>query len=193
LASIQRSGALCNGVQTGLGDGWLYRGAAALIDTEACPGGSVADAAPLKVHEIAVPSQNERWVSHEPRNGRGLQRLIAISALSMALGLGWFTGWNLYRYFERPDELSGRAAVDALVDRIIAVESDGDPNAKNNRSSCELSLGCPPGPGRGSWSCEAVEYHWPGADREVGVGQAERRRSDPKQRLGQIGSSLPDR
>ncbi len=23
------------------------------------------------------------------------------------------------------------------------------------RSSCELSLGCPPGPDRGSWSCEA--------------------------------------
>jgi hypothetical protein len=22
-------------------------------------------------------------------------------------------------------------------------------------ASCELSLGCPPGPGRGSWSCDA--------------------------------------
>jgi hypothetical protein len=36
--------------------------------------------------------------------------------------------------------LSGRAALTALVERIIAVESNGDPNAKNSRSSA-MGLG----------------------------------------------------
>jgi len=44
-------------------------------------------------------------------------------------------GWSLYGYFSQSDELSGGAALTALVERIIAVESNGDPNAKNSRSS----------------------------------------------------------
>jgi len=53
----------------------------------------------------------------------------------MALGLGWFGGSNFYRYFDKRDELTGRAAINAVVERIIGVESNGDPTAKNNRSS----------------------------------------------------------
>jgi hypothetical protein len=51
-----------------------------------------------------------------------------------------FGGWSLYRYFGLSDELSGTTAVSTLVERIIAVESDGDPNAKNSRSSA-MGLG----------------------------------------------------
>jgi hypothetical protein len=45
----------------------------------------------------------------------------------MALGLGWFGGSNFYRYFDKRDELTGRAAINAVVERIIGVESNGDP------------------------------------------------------------------
>ena len=67
--------------------------------------------------------------------GRGLRLAIVTGAFSVALGLGWFSGSNLYRYFDRRDELTGRAAVNAAVERIIGVESNGNPNAKNSRSS----------------------------------------------------------
>ena len=65
----------------------------------------------------------------------------------MAFGLGWFSGLNLSRYFDRRDELTGRAAINAVVERIIGVESNGDPTAKNDRSSAT-------GPGqflKGTW------------------------------------------
>ncbi len=103
--------------------------AAALIDTQ------TSDAAPLRVHEVAVPGENGRWVSHEPRSGRGFRLGIVTGALLMALGLGWFGGSNFYRYFDKRDELTGRAAINAVVERIIGVESNGDPTAKNSRSS----------------------------------------------------------
>jgi len=103
--------------------------AAALIDTQ------TSDAAPLRVHEVVVPSENGRWVSHEPRSGRGFRLGIVTGALLMALGLGWFGGSNFYRYFDKRDELTGRAAINAVVERIIGVESNGDPTAKNSRSS----------------------------------------------------------
>ena len=67
--------------------------------------------------------------------GRGLWLAIVTGAFLVALGLGWFSGSNLYRYFDRRDELTGRAAVNAVVERIIGVESNGNPNAKNSRSS----------------------------------------------------------
>jgi hypothetical protein len=58
----------------------------------------------------------------------------------IVLGFGSLAGWSLYGYFSQPDELSGTTAVSALVERIIAVESNGDPNAKNSRSSA-IGLG----------------------------------------------------
>ena len=89
--------------------------AAALIDTQ------TSDAAPLRVHEVVVPSENGRWVSHEPRSGRGFRLGIVTGALLMALGLGWFGGSNFYRYFDKRDELTGGAAINAVVERIIGV------------------------------------------------------------------------
>ena len=103
--------------------------AAALIDTQ------TSDAAPLRVHEVVVPSENGRWVSHEPRSGRGFRLGIVTGALLMALGLGWFGGSNFYRYFDKRDELTGGAAINAVVERIIGVELNDDPTAKNSRSS----------------------------------------------------------
>ncbi len=115
-----------------------------LLDSEAAvaaigtrrPGVTRSEAAPLGVEELVVPMADRRWVSRDPRRRRrGIRFAIVMGSFLMALGLGWFGG-SCYRYFfNRPDELTGQTAIDAVVERIIEVESNGDPNAKNSRSS----------------------------------------------------------
>jgi hypothetical protein len=106
-----------------------------LIVTQADLGVTRSNATPLRIQELAVPIQDTRSVSHKPRRGPGLRLVIGISALLSVLVLGWFAGSSLYPYFDRGGELTGRAAINAVVERIIAVESNGDPNAKNSHSS----------------------------------------------------------
>jgi hypothetical protein len=95
-----------------------------------------SDAAPLKIREIAIPiPDRRRRGSRKKRRGRDFRLVVRITALVSAFGLGWIIGSNLYSYFDRGDEITDRSTVNAVVERIIAVESDGDPNAKNSRSS----------------------------------------------------------
>ncbi len=108
--------------------------AAALADRKTCLKARVTDLTPPRLPNIAIFSPNERWASHEPPRAFDLQYIVLTSALLVALGFGCLAGWSLYGYFY-PDEVSGTTAVSALVERIIAVESNGDPNAKNSRSS----------------------------------------------------------
>jgi hypothetical protein len=90
--------------------------------------------APPLPNEVTIPNRNERWAS-APRES-DCQFFVVTVALLIVLGLG-FGGWGLYRSFDQLDELT---AVSALVERIIVVESNGDPNAKNSRSSA-MGLG----------------------------------------------------
>ena len=89
---------------------------------------------------VDVGTRSKAGVTGAAPRGADLQFFVVTSALVIALGLGSFGGWSLYGYFSKPEELSGRAAVSALVERIITVESNGDPNAKNGRSSA-MGLG----------------------------------------------------
>ena len=73
--------------------------------------------------------------SRKKRSRREFWLAVRISTLVSAFGLGWIIGSNLYSYFDTRGETTDRSAVNAVVERIIAVESDGDPNAKNRRSS----------------------------------------------------------
>ena len=75
-----------------------------------------------------------------PRSARAIRRFIGAALLLTAFGLGWFGGGSVYNYFDQGDELATGAAVNAIVAKIIAVESNGDPNAKNKHSSA-LGLG----------------------------------------------------
>jgi hypothetical protein len=86
-----------------------------------------------RVQEIRAPNRNERWV----RNDWGPRPLITMGMLLTALGLGgWFGGSNSYWLPDfRRDELTGEPPIDKVVERIIGIESNGDPNAKNKRSS----------------------------------------------------------
>jgi hypothetical protein len=105
---------------------------AALIDAQTYPVVTKSDAAPLRLGEFRGPSKNGARLSDELCSERDLWLAIVTGAFLVALGLGWFGGAN---YFDRRDALTGRAAVNAVVERIIGVESNGNPNAKNSRSS----------------------------------------------------------
>jgi len=55
--------------------------------------------------------------------------------LLLAFGLGWFGGNSILLPDPRRVNPVGGAVIDAVVERIIGIESNGDPNAKNKRSS----------------------------------------------------------
>ena len=61
--------------------------------------------------------------------------------LLAAFGFGWYCGRSIWLFDLRldhelrRDEQRGAALIDAVVERIIGVESDGDPNKTNRRSS----------------------------------------------------------
>ena len=66
--------------------------------------------------------------------------------LLAAFGFGWYCGKSIW-FFDlrldrelRRDEPRGADLIDAVVERIIAVESDGDPNKTNRRSLARLDL-----------------------------------------------------
>ena len=109
--------------------------AAALTHHKTSLEARATDATSPRIREFAIPCPNERWASREPPRAFDLQYTVLTSALLIALGFGCLAGWSLYGYFGQPDELSGTTAVSALVERIIAAESNGDANAKNSRSS----------------------------------------------------------
>ncbi len=93
------------------------------------------DARLLRLQELAISIQDRRWVAEKPRSGRVLWLTVGISALVMAMGLGWLAKSNLQQYLDRQTELTGTAAINAVVERIIEVESNGDTNATNSHSS----------------------------------------------------------
>ncbi|PWT81253.1 MAG: hypothetical protein C5B58_10110 [Acidobacteria bacterium] len=116
----------------------VFEAAAALVDAKTLPAVRSTASAPFAVRKVAIPSPKERWPS-APCWSDLLFSFVTIMLL-LLLSLGTCGGWMLYRYLNRPTELSGGAAVSALVERIVAVESNGDPNAKNSRSSA-MGLG----------------------------------------------------
>jgi hypothetical protein len=69
---------------------------------------------------------------------RGRRRRVAFvaSALVAASGLGWVVGSTLHRFLDlKGREPTTQAVVNSVIERIIAAESNGDPNAKNKRST----------------------------------------------------------
>jgi hypothetical protein len=61
---------------------------------------------------------------------------IIAGTIVVAFSLGWFLGASAYRRpAPAPEDWTGGEAIDAVVERIIRIESNGDPNARNKRSS----------------------------------------------------------
>jgi hypothetical protein len=88
------------------------------------------------VYGFTAPDRDESRVSGVLRHGRGLRLVIVAGAILAAFACGWFLGANSSGLRDhRREEPTGKTAVDAVVERIIRVESNGDPNARNKRSS----------------------------------------------------------
>ncbi|HEY6833122.1 MAG TPA: lytic transglycosylase domain-containing protein [Pseudolabrys sp.] len=88
---------------------------------------------PPERHE--TPVTNQRAATHASRNARGFRFVSVIGALLVALGLGGLGASSVSQYFGNGDELTGSAAVNAVVDRIIGIESNGRLSATNKNSS----------------------------------------------------------
>jgi hypothetical protein len=110
------------------------RGSNALVDSQAQPAVRVPDPALLRFREIAVPIEDRRSVAHKFGGIQGLALVVGLGVLLVAIGLGRF-GESLYAYLDQRDELSRQAAISAMVDRIIAAESNGDPRLNDIHSS----------------------------------------------------------
>ena len=87
------------------------------------------------------PTQRETLIDHKDpssqpvRSGLGLRSLTAIGALLIACVLiGWCAS-AVVQFFGETYKLTGTAAVNAVVDRIIGVESNGEINATSKTSS----------------------------------------------------------
>lgn len=89
----------------------------------------------MEIPEIELPGPDGVLSLHVPRGGRGLRAAMIAGAVVATLGLAWIGASNLARLFERPAELTGKAAVDAVVERIISAESSDGADAKNKRST----------------------------------------------------------
>jgi len=75
------------------------------------------------------------------RNGWGLWCVITTGLLLIAGGFGWLGATAFHWAFEaQRQELTGAAAIHTVIEQIIRAESNGDPNAKNRRSTA-MGLG----------------------------------------------------
>ncbi len=94
------------------------------------------EAAHRRVWELRPPSRDEAIIPIMPRDGGGHHVWLFRGVLLAALSLGWIGGSNSHLYFNlnRP-KIDGKAALSAVVERIIHAESDGDPNPKKKHSS----------------------------------------------------------
>lgn len=84
---------------------------------------------------IRMQAYCSRLVSNVFRRNWRLRPLIVMSMLLTAFSLGWIVGGSNLLFDLRRDEPAGGTVVDAVIERIIGIESNGDPNAKNKRSS----------------------------------------------------------
>jgi len=83
--------------------------------------------------EIRPPRPDERGSATASREWLSAEILTLV--LAMAIALVFMSSFYLFRGTYLNREPIEKGGVKALVERIIAIESNGDPNAKNKRSS----------------------------------------------------------
>jgi hypothetical protein len=76
-----------------------------------------------------------KWGSRRSDSRRLGWPTIVKGAYVAAFGVGWLAGLYLYQSVEIKNELAGTADINGVVDQIIRAESNGNPMAKNPRSS----------------------------------------------------------
>jgi hypothetical protein len=83
--------------------------------------------------EIQPPRADERGYVVAARDWLSAESITLV--LGVAIGLAFVASFVLFRGAHLNGESIDKTAVKALVERIIVAESNGDPNARNKRSS----------------------------------------------------------
>jgi hypothetical protein len=124
------------------GSGDLHRLLAIVISLqkEAQIQGSQSALVPAHVEVTSAEAQIERGITgplaqHPLLSTNKFQVLLLLGMLLVALGSGWTTDWYFRRTPAPSQGTFDALNINAVVDQIIKVESNGDPNAKNKRSS----------------------------------------------------------
>jgi hypothetical protein len=98
----------------------------------------IAHAGPLPLVRAprTVPVPEVTWLPPPPTQPHASRTRLAIAAMVVAvLGLGTIATVNVMHLIDGRGTLTGKAAVDSVVSRIIAAESRGAVDPKNKRSS----------------------------------------------------------
>ena len=108
--------------------------------------------------KVRAPHRDAPHTMDASRRPQGIGPLCMIAMLLVASALGWCGGFGSHWLLDaqqgwlrdvkrdyvgsgtKRGNATSEAAIDSVIERIINVESDGDPNAKNSRSSA-LGLG----------------------------------------------------
>jgi hypothetical protein len=111
-----------------------------LVQPFSCQGEMAANAPHLahtnpigRADEIRPPRPGERCFTTPSRDWLSAEILTLV--LAAAIALAFVSSFYLFRGAYSNREPIETVGVRALVERIIAIESNGDPNAKNKRSS----------------------------------------------------------
>ena len=86
--------------------------------------------APEDLEPSVVPTALDR-----PHSRNRFHLVLMTGMLLVALAAGWSAGRYFHRASAPTQELAQGVNIDTVVDQIIKVESNGDPNAKKKRSS----------------------------------------------------------
>ena len=91
--------------------------------------------------EAPILASHATWSAHPLTGSRNrFEFLLLLSMLLVGIGFGFALGSYFHRTPIPFQEASEALNIDAVVEQIISVESNGDPNAKNKRSSA-MGLG----------------------------------------------------
>ena len=86
-----------------------------------------------RADEIRPPKPDERGSTAASHDWLSVEILILV--LAAAIALAFVSSSYLFRNADLSGQPIDKTAVKALVERIITIESNGDPNARNKRSS----------------------------------------------------------
>ena len=75
------------------------------------------------------------WSPHRSDSWRLRRSIIVKGAYITAFGVGWLAGLYLYQFIAVKNEVAGATDINAVVNQIVRAESNGNPMAKNPRSS----------------------------------------------------------
>jgi hypothetical protein len=101
---------------------------------ESAPSAGNANATNVQAPQGLEPAVSPTAL-HRSHGSNRFHLVLLTGMLLVALGGGWSAGRYFHRAGAPAQELNQGVNIDTVVDQIIKVESNGDPNLKNKRSS----------------------------------------------------------